>query len=101
MMGPRWELRDVVKFAEWLRIKMLQRGLTQRQVAWRTGVAHTTVSRLLAGSVPTARTLARLGRLFDWPPFDVVDPPTATAPGGPGEDSDPLRGDVARATYRR
>lgn len=64
-------------FAEWLRKNMRDRHLTQRQVAWRVGVDHGTISRLLAGRPPTGRTLARLGRLFGWPPFDTVDPPTS------------------------
>lgn len=59
--------------AEWLGAQMRERRLSQRQVAWRAGVDHATVSRLLAGRVPTGRTLAGLARVFGWPPFDAID----------------------------
>jgi len=59
--------------ADWLRAQMRERHLTQRQVAWRAGVDQATVSRLLGGRVPTARTLARLARVLGWPPFEAVD----------------------------
>jgi transcriptional regulator with XRE-family HTH domain len=54
---------------------MRERGLSQRHVALRTGIDHATISRLLGGHrIPSARTLARLARLFGWPPIDVLDP---------------------------
>jgi transcriptional regulator with XRE-family HTH domain len=37
-------------FADWLRGRMAERGLTQRMLALRTGISHATISRLLKGN---------------------------------------------------
>jgi transcriptional regulator with XRE-family HTH domain len=48
-------------FGEWLSIQLKARKLSQRQLAERSGVDHSTISRLLRGSrVPSLRTANRL-----------------------------------------
>jgi transcriptional regulator with XRE-family HTH domain len=58
---PRWLEDD---FAAWLQESMKQRGMSQRMLALRAGVSHSSVSRLLSGdrspSLPTALALLRV-----------------------------------------
>ena len=58
---PRWLEDD---FAAWLEESMKQRGMSQRMLALRAGVSHSSVSRLLSGdrspSLPTALALLRV-----------------------------------------
>jgi len=58
---PRWLEDD---FAAWLQERMEQRGISQRMLALRAGVSHSSVSRLLSGdrspSLPTALALLRV-----------------------------------------
>ncbi len=50
-------------FAAWLATQLRARRISQRQLAERSGVAHSTVSRILAGGrVPTLSTANRLVR---------------------------------------
>ena len=57
----RWLEDD---FAAWLQESMTQRGMSQRMLALRAGVSHSSVSRLLSGdrspSLPTALALLRV-----------------------------------------
>ena len=57
----RWLEDD---FAVWLQERMEQRGMSQRMLALRAGVSHSSVSRLLTGdrspSLPTALALLRV-----------------------------------------
>lgn len=54
------------RIAQTLKRLMTERGLTQRDVAERSGVTHNTVGRVLRGTVyPDLATLARLERAFD------------------------------------
>lgn len=57
----RWLEDD---FAAWLEERMEQRGMSQRMLALRAGVSHSSVSRLLSGdrspSLPTALALLRV-----------------------------------------
>ncbi len=50
-------------FYEWLRTAMLTRRMSQRHLAARSGVDHSTISRLLlGGSTPSLDTATRLAR---------------------------------------
>ena len=57
----RWLEDD---FAAWLQERMELRGMSQRMLALRAGVSHSSVSRLLSGdrspSLPTALALLRV-----------------------------------------
>ena len=57
------------EFAMWLRHAMAERGITNRMLGLRSGVDHSTISRLLKGSrEPSLRTaLALLGVLGTGP----------------------------------
>ena len=52
------------RFGEWLRVRMAERGVTQRMVALRSGVSHSTISRLIdrdrRPSLSTALALLRV-----------------------------------------
>lgn len=52
-------------FAEWLRAGLAARGLSQRQLAARSGVDHSTISRLLQGRTPTYDTYRRIAHVLD------------------------------------
>jgi transcriptional regulator with XRE-family HTH domain len=57
---------DDQDFARWLRRGLDERGISQRQLAYRAGVHHTTISRLLTGGrQPTHRTARRLLEVLD------------------------------------
>jgi transcriptional regulator with XRE-family HTH domain len=60
-------------YGEWLGARMSERRISQRQLAWRAGVNHGTVSRILAGRAPTLRTFTRLARIVGWPPIEALD----------------------------
>jgi DNA-binding XRE family transcriptional regulator len=57
------------RFADWLRERMTERGVTQRMVALRSGINHSTISRLLdENRQPTLATaIALLHVLGDEP----------------------------------
>ena len=52
-------------FGSWLSDRMHARRMSQRQLASRSGVNHSTVSRLLRGSVPTLATALALQDALD------------------------------------
>jgi transcriptional regulator with XRE-family HTH domain len=55
-------------FNRWLQAQLKARKLTQRQLAQKSGVDHSTVSRLVRGErVPSLRTAALLARGLGWP----------------------------------
>jgi transcriptional regulator with XRE-family HTH domain len=55
-------------FNKWLQAQLRAKRLTQRQLAQKSGVDHSTVSRLLRGErVPSLRTAAMLARGLGWP----------------------------------
>ena len=59
--------RSTLAFNRWLQGQLKARKLTQRQLAQRSGVDHSTVSRLLRGSrVPSLRTAELLARGLGW-----------------------------------
>lgn len=54
---------DERDFGVWLRQELRARRLSQRQLADRSGVDHSTISRILtSGHVPTLRTAVRLAQ---------------------------------------
>jgi transcriptional regulator with XRE-family HTH domain len=59
-MGPT---RSGRTFDQWLRVQLKARKLTQRQLAHKSGVDHSTISRLMRGDrVPSLRTATMLAR---------------------------------------
>ena len=69
-------------FAGWLRDAMLARGMSGRMVALRTGINHSTITRLVYGyREPTLTALLALLRLFEDVPSAEWRPgrPEATA----------------------
>ncbi len=64
-------------FARWLSGRLVERGISQRQLAERSGVHHSSISRLVRGHrQPTHRTARRLTEVLDTPRPGV---PTLTA----------------------
>lgn len=54
-------MTDAAEFAGWLRQSLDERGISQRQLAHRSGLHHSTISRLLKGGRnPSHRTATRL-----------------------------------------
>jgi len=51
---------DTPGFGAWLAQRMHARGMSQRQLAHRAGIDHSTISRLLRGRVPTLSTALAL-----------------------------------------
>jgi transcriptional regulator with XRE-family HTH domain len=52
-------------FGKWLRMEMAARRISQRQLAQRCGVDHSTISRLLLGQrLPTLETAMKLARVL-------------------------------------
>ena len=50
-------------FKSWLRAQLAEKKMTQRLLAMRSGVDHSTISRLLSGDrMPSLRTATRLAR---------------------------------------
>lgn len=55
-------------FSEWLRLQLKARKMTQRQLAQKSGVDHSTVSRLLRGDrIPSLRTANLLAHSLGMP----------------------------------
>jgi transcriptional regulator with XRE-family HTH domain len=55
-------------FDQWLQVQLRARKLTQRQLAQKSGVDHSTISRLLRGDrVPSLRTATRLAHGLGMP----------------------------------
>ena len=59
------EETDPYSFDGWLRERMRARRLSQRQLAARAGVHHSTISRLLRGAAPTLVTARALQAALD------------------------------------
>jgi len=52
-------------FSEWLRIRLKARKMSQRQVAERSGIHHSTISRLVSGErSPTLDTATKLAHVL-------------------------------------
>ena len=57
-----------LEFARWLSRRLVERGISQRQLAQRSGVHHSSISRLMRGHhQPTHRTARRLTEVLDRP----------------------------------
>jgi transcriptional regulator with XRE-family HTH domain len=55
-------------FSQWLRAQLKARKLTQRQLARKSGIDHSTISRLIGGNrVPSLRTANLLARSLGVP----------------------------------
>ena len=55
--------QDARAFGDWLRMQLRVKRMSQRQLAIRSGVDHSTISRLVHGErAPTLATAARLAR---------------------------------------
>jgi transcriptional regulator with XRE-family HTH domain len=62
---------DESEFARWLRERLAARRMSQRQLAQRSGVDHTTVSRLARGGRhPSHQTALRLRAVLEGPGLD-------------------------------
>lgn len=54
------------RFNTWLREQLRERGISQRRLAFRAGVNHSTISRLIRSQrVPSLQTAVRLHRALD------------------------------------
>jgi transcriptional regulator with XRE-family HTH domain len=87
--------RNEVQFREWLTLQLRARRMSLRQVALRSGVNVSTVSRIVRGERrPTLRTAVRLARVVR----DTADESSATRFFGSltSESIDPVR-EVERA----
>lgn len=64
--GPRMSAGGT--FSQWLQVQLKARRLTQRQLAQKSGVDHTTISRLVRGErTPSLRTVSLLARGLGMP----------------------------------
>lgn len=58
-------MTDEERFSRWMETAMQRRGLSGRHLAWRSGVDHSTISRLRRGQrLPTLGTALRLARVL-------------------------------------
>jgi DNA-binding XRE family transcriptional regulator len=71
--GARRQSEVDLSFAVWLSHQLRRRRLTQRELARRAGMAHSTVSRILLGErEPSWPTLQRLAIVVGNPPPNVL-----------------------------
>ncbi|HEU4572787.1 MAG TPA: helix-turn-helix transcriptional regulator [Candidatus Limnocylindrales bacterium] len=62
-----------LSFAIWLSRQLRRQRLTQRELARRSGLAHSTISRILLGQrEPSWATLQRLALVIGYPPPNVL-----------------------------
>jgi transcriptional regulator with XRE-family HTH domain len=59
-------------FSRWLRAELRLHRLSLRQIAERSGVSHSTLSRLLRGRQPSLATAARIARALGQPDAAVA-----------------------------
>lgn len=65
---PDRTIANAHSFNEWLHDRLKASGLSQRQLAQKTGVDHSTISRLVRGDgVPSLQTAASLARALGMP----------------------------------
>ena len=66
MRERAFSARNAVGFNEWLGSQLRVRKMSQRQLAERSGVDHSSISRLVRGDrVPSLRTAMKLARSID------------------------------------
>lgn len=82
-MGPTMSARRA--FNEWLQVQLKARKLTQRQLAEKSGVDHSTISRLVRGDrVPSLRTATLLARGLGMPQdLGILDDHSFAGSGSP------------------
>lgn len=54
-------------YGAWLTRRLKAQRMTQRQLASRTGVNHSTISRLAAGREPMYHTARAIAKVLGWP----------------------------------
>jgi len=70
-------------FNEWLRTELKVRRMSQRQLAQRSGVDHSSISRLIRGNrVPSLRTAMRIAHSVDLSELDTDGLPSEVARNG-------------------
>lgn len=80
-VGPTMSARRA--FNEWLQVQLKARKLTQRQLAQKSGVDHSTISRLVRGDrVPSLHTATLLARGLGMPQ-DLLDDESFGTSGSP------------------
>ena len=88
--------RNTAGFDEWLRSQLKARRMSQRQLAERSGVDHSSISRLVRGDrVPSLGTVMKLARTMDPADRDSRDPWTgmSTSPNAAARVEYALRAD--------
>ena len=88
--------RSAAGFDEWLRSQLKARKMSQRQLALRSGVDHSSISRLVRGDrVPSLRTAMKLARTIDSGDIQFPDRRAGTAiiPNAAARVEYALRGD--------
>lgn len=65
--GPEGGFDIGIRFAAWLDEGLRTRGISQRHLAYRSGVSHSAISRLLSGERgPSLGTANRLAIVLGW-----------------------------------
>ena len=79
-------------FALWLQVQLRVRRLSLRQLAERSGLSHSTLSRILRGGHPSLETAARIVRALGKPDTAVVTLAGRPAPASawPRREVDPV-----------
>jgi transcriptional regulator with XRE-family HTH domain len=62
-----------VSYGAWLAGELARRGISQRYLAMRTGLNHSTICRIVRADIdPQISTAARIARVLGWPPLEVL-----------------------------
>ena len=90
--GSRPSVRTLPGFGTWLAAELRARNVTQRALAMKAGVHHSTISRLMRGHVgPSLKTATRL--------VVALDPTTGSRSMGPASAATALSHAIARVEY--
>jgi transcriptional regulator with XRE-family HTH domain len=66
-----------VTYGNWLATEIARRRISQRSLAARCGVNHSTISRIVSDGVdPNMSTALRIARVVGWPPAQTLVPAT-------------------------
>jgi transcriptional regulator with XRE-family HTH domain len=69
-----------VSYGRWLASELARRRISQRSLAVRAGIDHSTISRIVRAEVdPLVSTAARIAGVVGWPPHEVL---IGMQPGG-------------------
>jgi transcriptional regulator with XRE-family HTH domain len=64
-----------VTYGNWLAAEIARRRISQRSLAARCGVDHSTISRIVSDGVdPNMSTALRIARVAGWPPPQALIP---------------------------